>query len=155
MLGYGVCLSFICSIVFVSSLLELTIWHPSDVGVEHRPYEMRAVERRFLLEVLAKPLPSDAIKFNSRVKNIKKPQSAQKYTELELEDGTIIKTKVCFILELFYSCQCHIRVCHIHIGSVSSWWHHMWLLITFFLLTLFFLVFLLLFYFQELATFWR
>ena len=81
---------------------------------------MRAVERRFLLEVLAKPLPSDAIKFNSRVKNIKKPQSAQKYTELELEDGTIIKTKVCFILELFYSCQCHIKVCHIHIGSVSS-----------------------------------
>lgn len=138
MLGYGVCLSFICSIVFVSSLLELTIWHPSYVGVEHRPYEMRAVERRSLLEVLAKPLPSDAIKFNSRVKNIKKPQSAQKYTELELEDGTIIKTKVCFILELFCSCQCHIKVCHIHIGSVSSWWHHMWLLITFFLLTLFF-----------------
>lgn len=128
----------ICSIVFVSSFLQLTTWHPSYVGVEYRPYEMRAVERRSLLEVLAKPLPSDAIKFNSQVKNINKPKSARKYTELELENGTIIKTKVCFILELFYSCECHIRVCHINIGSVNSWWHHMWLLRTFFLLTLFF-----------------
>ena len=85
----------------VISLLQLTISHPSYVGVEHRPYEMRAVERRYILEVLAKPLPSDAIKFNSRVKNINKPQSARKYIELELEDGTSIKTKVCFILELF------------------------------------------------------
>ncbi|KAG0606879.1 hypothetical protein M758_9G175700 [Ceratodon purpureus] len=58
------------------------------------PHELRAVERQSLLRVLAEALPSDTIMFNSRVKNIRKPRDMQSLTEVELENNTVIRTKV-------------------------------------------------------------
>lgn len=58
------------------------------------PYEVRAVERQALLKALNQALPSDTIMFNSRVKSIRKPRDMQSPTEVELENGNVIKTKV-------------------------------------------------------------
>lgn len=58
------------------------------------PHELRAVERQSLLRVLAEALPSDTIMFNSRVKNIRKPRELQSLTEVELDNSTVIRTKV-------------------------------------------------------------
>lgn len=60
----------------------------------NRPYEVRAVERQALLKALNQALPSDTIMFNSRVKSIRKPRDMQSPTEVELENGNVIKTKV-------------------------------------------------------------
>ncbi|CAA6669798.1 unnamed protein product [Spirodela intermedia] len=54
--------------------------------------EVRAVERRVLLETLASRLPADSISFSSRLKSISKGETMG--TLLELEDGTLIHAKV-------------------------------------------------------------
>ncbi|CAM6026147.1 unnamed protein product [Sphagnum balticum] len=58
------------------------------------PHEVRAVERKVLLETLAKPLPTGTIKFAAKVKKICKPRGPKGITEVELENGMIILTKV-------------------------------------------------------------
>lgn len=58
-----------------------------------RPYEVRNVERKELLKVLAAPLPDGTVQVNSKVVSIS--QESEGYTDVELEDGTILRTKVC------------------------------------------------------------
>ncbi|XP_002976490.2 monooxygenase 2 [Selaginella moellendorffii] len=55
--------------------------------------EVRAIERSALLEALAKPLPAGTIRFKSKVVNVRKG-TKKTYNEVELEDGTIIASKV-------------------------------------------------------------
>lgn len=54
--------------------------------------EVRAVERRVLLETLASRLPPDAISFSSKLANIERSENGE--TLLELEDGIRISAKV-------------------------------------------------------------
>ncbi|KAJ4956086.1 hypothetical protein NE237_012869 [Protea cynaroides] len=54
--------------------------------------EVRAVERRILLETLAKQLPSDSICFSSKLAKIEKTATGQ--TLLELVDGTQLLAKI-------------------------------------------------------------
>uniref|UniRef100_A0A1D1YA14 3-hydroxybenzoate 6-hydroxylase 1 n=1 Tax=Anthurium amnicola TaxID=1678845 RepID=A0A1D1YA14_9ARAE len=54
--------------------------------------EVRAVERRVLLETLASQLPNDTICFSSRLKAISRGRTNQ--TLLELEDGTQLLAKI-------------------------------------------------------------
>jgi hypothetical protein len=54
--------------------------------------EVRAVERRALLETLANKLPEGTISYSSRVKSVK--SLGKEGTALELEDGRQIVTKV-------------------------------------------------------------
>jgi hypothetical protein len=54
--------------------------------------EVRAVERRVLLETLASKLPPSAISFSSKLKSISEQGPAG--TLLELEDGRQILSKV-------------------------------------------------------------
>jgi hypothetical protein len=75
----------------------------------HRPHELRAIERRILLDVLAEQLPPGTIRFNSRVKHITKVDGVQGVTRLELQDGTIYSSKVSYPCVCF--CLCHFFVC--------------------------------------------
>lgn len=54
--------------------------------------EVRAVERRLLLETLSSKLPLNSISYSSRVKAIKKQGTGE--TLLELDDGTQLLAKV-------------------------------------------------------------
>lgn len=54
--------------------------------------EVRAVERRTLLETLAKRLPPSAISFSSKLETIEKGNKGD--TLLTLEDDTVISAKV-------------------------------------------------------------
>ncbi|XP_020683265.1 monooxygenase 3-like [Dendrobium catenatum] len=54
--------------------------------------EVRAVERKLLLETLSSKLPLNSISYSSRVKAIKKQGSGE--TLLELDDGTQLLAKV-------------------------------------------------------------
>ncbi|XP_022762265.1 monooxygenase 2-like [Durio zibethinus] len=54
-------------------------------------YEVRCLQRRLLLETLAKELPSGTIKFSSKVVSI---EESGFFKRVHLADGTIIKTKV-------------------------------------------------------------
>lgn len=56
--------------------------------------EVRAVERRVLLETLANQLPPETIKFSSKLKTIQ--SNANGDTQLELEDGSKLLAKVLF-----------------------------------------------------------
>ncbi|OIW21172.1 hypothetical protein TanjilG_30495 [Lupinus angustifolius] len=58
---------------------------------KHGPCEVHCVRRKILLEVLAKELPGDTIRFKSKVVAI---EESGFYKLLHLADGTIIKTKV-------------------------------------------------------------
>lgn len=57
--------------------------------------EVRAVERRVLLETLASQLPPETIKFSSKLKTIQ--SNANGDTQLELEDGSELLAKVLFL----------------------------------------------------------
>ncbi|WZZ55297.1 hypothetical protein YC2023_055404 [Brassica napus] len=57
--------------------------------------EVRAVERRVLLETLASQLPPETIKFSSKLKTIQ--SNANGDTQLELEDGSKLLAKVLFL----------------------------------------------------------
>jgi hypothetical protein len=61
-----------------------------------RPHELRAIERRILLDALAEQLPPGTIRFNSRVKRIMKVDGVQGVTQLELQDGTVYSSKVSY-----------------------------------------------------------
>lgn len=54
--------------------------------------EVRAVERRILLETLANQLPTDSIHFSSKLAKIERIETGE--TLLELEDGTRLSGKV-------------------------------------------------------------
>lgn len=54
--------------------------------------EVRAVERGILLETLANQLPSDAIRFSSKLRQIEKTEGDE--TLLQLMDGTQLSAKV-------------------------------------------------------------
>ena len=65
-----------------------------------RSQEVRAVERRILLETLANQLPPDTISYSSKLTKIEKSETSE--TLLELADGTKISAKVlrhsrCFV----------------------------------------------------------
>ncbi|CAH1453085.1 unnamed protein product [Lactuca virosa] len=59
---------------------------------EDQTQEVRAVERRTLLETLAKQLPLDSISFSSKLANIQKHENDE--TLLQLVNGTRISSKV-------------------------------------------------------------
>ncbi|KAL3334910.1 hypothetical protein AABB24_031238 [Solanum stoloniferum] len=59
---------------------------------EDESQEVRAVERRVLLETLASRLPPDAISFSSKLANIERSENGE--TLLELEDGICISAKI-------------------------------------------------------------
>ncbi|XP_009608102.1 monooxygenase 2-like [Nicotiana tomentosiformis] len=59
---------------------------------EDESQEVRAVERRVLLETLASKLPPDAISFSSKLENIERSENGE--TMLELEDGIRISAKI-------------------------------------------------------------
>ncbi|XP_055832194.1 monooxygenase 2-like [Solanum dulcamara] len=59
---------------------------------EDESQEVRAVERRVLLETLASRLPTDAISFSSKLANIERSENGE--TLLELEDGIRISAKI-------------------------------------------------------------
>lgn len=54
--------------------------------------EVRAVERRLLLETLANELPKDTICFSSMLRNISRTETGE--TSLELDDGTRLLAKI-------------------------------------------------------------
>ncbi|KAG9454462.1 hypothetical protein H6P81_007366 [Aristolochia fimbriata] len=54
--------------------------------------EIRAVERRLLLETLANELPADSIRFSSKLKRIKRSETGD--VSLELEDGTQLMSQI-------------------------------------------------------------
>lgn len=56
--------------------------------------EVRAVERRILLETLANQLPADAIRFSSRLATIARTETGE--TLLQLDDGTRLLAKVSY-----------------------------------------------------------
>ncbi|KAK8561216.1 hypothetical protein V6N13_149615 [Hibiscus sabdariffa] len=60
--------------------------------ISFQGHEIRCLERRLLLETLAKELPVGTIRFSSKVVSI--DESAGYFKQLHLADGTIIKTKV-------------------------------------------------------------
>lgn len=64
----------------------------SVFGAYGNSQEVRAVERRTLLETLAKQLPADCISFSSKLANIQKYENGE--TLLELVNGTRISSKV-------------------------------------------------------------
>uniref|UniRef100_A0A5B6YHA9 FAD-binding domain-containing protein n=2 Tax=Davidia involucrata TaxID=16924 RepID=A0A5B6YHA9_DAVIN len=59
---------------------------------EDEGQEVRAVERRILLETLANQLPPDAIHFSSKLEKIERTESGE--TLLELVDGTRFSAKI-------------------------------------------------------------
>ncbi|RID67049.1 hypothetical protein BRARA_D02154 [Brassica rapa] len=59
---------------------------------EDQSQEVRAVERRVLLETLASQLPPETIKFSSKLKTIQ--SNANGDTQLELEDGSELLAKI-------------------------------------------------------------
>ncbi|WZY90447.1 hypothetical protein YC2023_047182 [Brassica napus] len=59
---------------------------------EDQSQEVRAVERRLLLETLASQLPPETIKFSSKLKTIQ--SNANGDTQLELEDGSKLLAKI-------------------------------------------------------------
>ncbi|PSR93471.1 FAD-dependent urate hydroxylase [Actinidia chinensis var. chinensis] len=59
---------------------------------EDQSQEVRAVERRILLETLANQLPPDTISYSSKLAKIEKSESSE--TLLELADGTKISAKI-------------------------------------------------------------
>ncbi|KAL3497566.1 hypothetical protein ACH5RR_040298 [Cinchona calisaya] len=59
---------------------------------EDESQEVRAVERRILLETLANQLPPDAISFSSKLENIQTKENGE--TLLELQDGTQLCAQV-------------------------------------------------------------
>lgn len=62
--------------------------------------EVRAVERRILLETLANELPENSVRFSSKLSSIERSKDGE--TLLELSDGTRLSAKVAFIF-LTYS----------------------------------------------------
>ncbi|CAI9095666.1 OLC1v1031661C1 [Oldenlandia corymbosa var. corymbosa] len=68
---------------------ELRSFNFKDVDASQ---EVRAVERRILLESLANQLPQDAISFSSKLANMEKKQDGN--TILKLEDGNQLSAKV-------------------------------------------------------------
>ncbi|KAI8560564.1 hypothetical protein RHMOL_Rhmol04G0267400 [Rhododendron molle] len=60
--------------------------------LEIQGQEVRAVERRILLETLADQLPSDSISFGSKLRKIERSESGG--TLLELTDGSSISAKI-------------------------------------------------------------
>ena len=61
---------------------------------------MRAVDRRFLVEALARELPEGTIQYNSRVSGIKKSESRTGITDVKLQDGSTYSAKVCHCASL-------------------------------------------------------
>ncbi|KAM7491169.1 hypothetical protein LguiA_034090 [Lonicera macranthoides] len=59
---------------------------------EDESQEVRAVERRILLETLAKQLPQNSIKFSSKLSKIERMEGGE--TLLELVDGTKLSAKI-------------------------------------------------------------
>ncbi|KAG0606254.1 hypothetical protein M758_9G125700 [Ceratodon purpureus] len=59
-----------------------------------KPHELRAVERRFLLEALAGQLPPGTIRFKSRVTSIEKSETSTGITDIHLQDGSIYNAQV-------------------------------------------------------------
>uniref|UniRef100_A0A7N0V252 FAD-binding domain-containing protein n=1 Tax=Kalanchoe fedtschenkoi TaxID=63787 RepID=A0A7N0V252_KALFE len=59
---------------------------------EDESQEVRAVERRVLLETLASKLPADAIRFSSKLAKIEKDEQGE--TLLDLEDGAQLTAKI-------------------------------------------------------------
>ncbi|XP_027081551.1 monooxygenase 2 isoform X1 [Coffea eugenioides] len=59
---------------------------------EDESQEVRAVERRILLETLANQLPSDSVSFSSRLVNIQREENGE--TKLQLQDGSELSAKV-------------------------------------------------------------
>ncbi|KAK8578950.1 hypothetical protein V6N12_069291 [Hibiscus sabdariffa] len=59
---------------------------------EDQTQEVRAVERRILLETLANELPPDTVRFSSKLANINSSQNGE--TLLELTDGTRVLAKI-------------------------------------------------------------
>lgn len=57
-----------------------------------RDVELRPVDRKVLLEALEEPLPHGTVCYNARVIGVRKIDGA--YTEVELQDGSTIQTKV-------------------------------------------------------------
>ena len=64
------------------------------VALHRRPHEVRGVHRGSLLAALAAPLPPHTIRYNCRPVNIREG-SRKGTTDVELEDGSVITTKVC------------------------------------------------------------
>ncbi|KAL1176535.1 hypothetical protein V6Z11_A04G165200 [Gossypium hirsutum] len=76
------------SIVVASTFLE----KPAVSEMSFKGHDIRCVQRRSLLETLAKELPNGTIRFSSKVVSI--DESDDHFKRLHLADGTILKTKV-------------------------------------------------------------
>ena len=64
------------------------------VALHRSPHEVRGVHRGSLLAALAAPLPPHTIRYDCRPVNIREG-SRKGTTDVELEDGSVITTKVC------------------------------------------------------------
>lgn len=62
--------------------------------------EVRAVERRILLEALCNQLPPNTVRFSSKVAKIERIETGE--TLLELNDGTQLRAKVTFSFLFFF-----------------------------------------------------
>ncbi|MFQ6622809.1 hypothetical protein Gotur_002292 [Gossypium turneri] len=73
-------------ILFASTNLDQPV---SEIS--YKGHEVRCLQRRLLLETLANELPSDTIRFSSKVVSIEESGFLKR---VHLSDGTILKTKV-------------------------------------------------------------
>ncbi|KAK8314860.1 hypothetical protein V6Z12_D01G200300 [Gossypium hirsutum] len=74
-----------------SILVASTFLDQPASEISYKGHEIRCLQRRLLLETLAKELPSDTIRFSSKVVSI---EESGFFKRLHLSDGTILKTKV-------------------------------------------------------------
>ncbi|MBA0603877.1 hypothetical protein Gorai_002067 [Gossypium raimondii] len=74
-----------------SILVASTFLDQPASEISYKGHEIRCLQRRLLLETLAKELPSDTIRFSSKVVSI---DESGFFKRLHLSDGTILKTKV-------------------------------------------------------------
>ncbi|XWS62623.1 hypothetical protein CRYUN_Cryun06bG0027100 [Craigia yunnanensis] len=78
-------------VLLTSILVASTFLDKPATEILFKGYEVRCLQRRLLLETLAKELPSGTIRFSSKVVSV---EESGYFKEVLLADGTILKTKV-------------------------------------------------------------
>ena len=102
-------------------------WFNLLIKLRWSSQEVRAVERRILLETLANQLPSDSVSFSSRLVNIQREENGE--TKLQLQDGSELSAKVAWLAS-FFSWNCcipyssySIQRSDISPGGDRLWWN--------------------------------
>lgn len=90
------------SFLFNSVVLSVLKFFQKLVITRQCSQEVRAVERRILLETLANQLPPESVRFSSKLSKI--GTSGNGETLLELENGTRTIAKVSYFMHFQFHC---------------------------------------------------